>query len=311
MKKSILLSMLAIGLSASVPQAATYQLRQASVGVRGGCTLPNGSTLLEGTSVAAYSSAVASEPQQCSDLAITVTCSQGQLSGPSPAMACIEKDPYYANVSLLAHFNTNSTDVKGKTATNSGTSLSTTTKKFGNGAWYFPGTTANNLLYGASSDFNFGTGDFTLEGWFYKLDAPTVTNNDRAMISGVWGSWTTGSYWVGGFANNGTLRGGVMGGFVGAGGMTETSLLLNQWVHYAWVREGTQMRMYRNGTLVASAAIPVAQPLGSNSGLYLGRVADNGTYPGFYGYMDEVRITKGVARYSANFTPINREFPNQ
>lgn len=48
----------------------------------------------------------------------------------------------------------------------------------------------------------------------------------------------------------------------------------------------------------SSGTMPAGTALGSANGLWLGRVADNPTWPGFYGYMDEIRVTKGVARYS-------------
>lgn len=230
-------------------------------------------------------------------------------------LAISDVDPYYANVVLLMHFDGDLTDsAKGKTTTNTGTSNNTSIVKFGSGSRYFPGTTANNLLVAAAGDFNFGTSNFTIEGWFYKLDAPTATNNDRAMFSGQWGSYTTGSYWLGGYANNAnsSLRGTVIGAFYGQSGvLNEPNTALGQWVHYAWVREGTALRMYRGGQLVGSTTIALTQPLGNNSGLFLGRVADNTSYPGFYGYMDEIRVTKGVARYSAPFTPKEAPFPNQ
>lgn len=94
-----------------------------------------------------------------------------------------------------------------------------------------------------------------------------------------------------------------MGAFYGqAGGLNEPNTTLGQWVHYARVREGTALRMYRGGQLVGSTTIGATPVLGKNSGLLLGRVADNTSFPGFYGYMDEIRVTKGVARYSANCT---------
>lgn len=71
--------------------------------------------------------------------------------------------------------------------TNAGTSAEPTVKKFGSGSRYFPGTTANSLFASASSDFDFGTGNFTVEGWFYKIDV--LANKDRAMFSSAFASW--------------------------------------------------------------------------------------------------------------------------
>lgn len=256
---------------------------------------------------------ISGTPTQYGSYPLTVEASyKGRTVTQAFSLTVQNADPYWANVVLLLHFDGNLTDsAKGKSVTNTNTQASGAAAKFGSGSRYFPGTTANNLLYAGNGDFNFGTGNFTVEGWFYKLDAPTVTNNDRAMFSGQWGSWSPTTWWVGGYANNGAVRGGVMGGFYGAGGLTESNLMLNQWVHYAWVREGTQLRMYRNGVNIASTSIGATTALGNNNGLFIGRVADNVSFPGFYGYMDEIRVSKGIARYSANFTPPTEAFPNQ
>lgn len=260
---------------------------------------------------------ISGTPSAYGSFPITVEASyKGRTTTQAFSLSVQNADPYWNNVVLLLHFDGNLTDsAKGKSATNTNTQANSSVVKFGAGSRYFPGTTANNLLYAGGGDFNFGTGNFTVEGWFYKLDAPTVTNNDRAMFSGQWGGgWGNTTWWTGGYANNGTpaLRGTITGSFYGqSGALGEPASLLNQWVHYAWVRDGTTLRMYRSGQLVSSASIGASQAIGNNSGLFIGRVSDNTAYPGFYGYMDELRVTKGVARYSANFTPSAEPYPNQ
>jgi len=78
------------------------------------------------------------------------------------------------------------------------------------------------------------------------------------------------------------------------------------------VRNGNTISQYKNGVLESSGTIPNGSAFGSANGLWLGRVGDNPTWPGFYGYMDEIRVTKGIARYSGSSFPVpTEEFPNQ
>jgi hypothetical protein len=58
-------------------------------------------------------------------------------------------------------------------------------------------------------------------------------------------------------------------------------------------------------TFTSSASV------GQDEQVYIGRRWDTeGTASYFSGYIDELRITKGVARYTANFTPPTAAFPN-
>jgi hypothetical protein len=79
-------------------------------------------------------------------------------------------------------------------------------------------------------------------------------------------------------------------------------------VHYALVRSGNTMRMFRDGVQTASASISVSI---SNNTLF--NVGGNGECGGacfLNGYIDDVRFTRGVARYTANFTPPTHPFPD-
>jgi hypothetical protein len=80
---------------------------------------------------------------------------------------------------------------------------------------------------------------------------------------------------------------------------------LNTWVHIALVRNGSSEKIYVNGVQVgtigtSSAAVNnYAGPLKIGTGPY----GNN-----FIGYLSEFRITKGVARYTSNFTPPNAPY---
>jgi len=89
--------------------------------------------------------------------------------------------------------------------------------------------------------------------------------------------------------------------------------VINTWYHYAIVRSGTNLYLYRNGVLVDSATIAAGQTLGDPTrGLIIGCIADNLTTTGaFDGRMDDLRITNGAARYLSNFVPPLRSFVNR
>lgn len=175
--------------------------------------------------------------------------------------------------------------------------ISTSVKKFGTGSMSFNGST-DWLVTPNKPEHNFGTGDFTIEAWAY----PTGTNAQATLISNYNGP---SSGW-------GLLLGSTGPSF----GWGDTNLLAgssafnqNAWNHIAITRSGTSLRMFLNGTQVASATN--STDFTSTGALFVGRLRE--ATAGFYwqGYLDDVRLTKGVARYTANFTPPTAAFPDQ
>lgn len=208
-------------------------------------------------------------------------------------------DPYWNNVELLLHMDgvqdsLTFVDEKGKTVTNNGTvKHKTDVKKFGSSAGMFN----NGLL--SVPDITL-TGDFTLESWVYK-----TANSDNGMyapiISGLQGNYNfplildyQGTGTIGFFHQGGGS------GFSGAG-----LVPLNQWTHVTAVRKGTTVYLFVNGVKVLTQTVTVVPVLVNRVGGW-----STGGYT-LTGYMDEVRITKDVARYTENFIPLEKEFPNQ
>ncbi|PKN58341.1 MAG: hypothetical protein CVU56_06175 [Deltaproteobacteria bacterium HGW-Deltaproteobacteria-14] len=156
------------------------------------------------------------------------------------------------------------------------------------------------LTVPASADFDFGTGDFTVEYWM-RLDAPT--RRQYALSFG--GSATPGNllfdyedtddgghglwfYW------NGTGSPRIVDGAVG-------DFSDGLWHHYALVRSGTTMTAFVDGASVGSATETAATG-SATSTLTIGGLPANPTWD-LYGYLDRIRVTKGVARYTASFAP--------
>jgi hypothetical protein len=183
--------------------------------------------------------------------------------------------------------------------------ISTTQSKFGSSSMAFDGT-GDYLTQPSSQNFNFGSGNFTMEGWFYQTGLsssyPGIVSNPLAW--GNAGAWSVlSSHASSGVrklqfhcynydANNPLLLG-------------TTSLSDNTWYYFAVTRSGTTFRLFLNGTVEATATFS-GSVTSVSSGLVVGI---NQTAYAFQGYIDDLRITKGYARYTTTFTPPTAALP--
>jgi hypothetical protein len=209
-------------------------------------------------------------------------------------------DPDFADVSLLLPFNgANSsivfTDVSNNAVSvtvTGGAEISTTQSKYGGSSGFFNGTNAR-LELPASSLFNFPA-DFTVELWVY---AQSQSTSFSTLLE------------IGSFSNGILLRPGtdiyVNNVVVIGSGFTLTT---GTWHHLAVVRSGTTVTIYKDGTSIASSTITGTINSTSSSSF----ICDSTHSPGrfYHAYVDDLRITKGVARYTANFTPPTAAFPD-
>jgi hypothetical protein len=173
--------------------------------------------------------------------------------------------------------------------------ISTTQSKFGGSSMYFDGT--GDWLIGRTTDLaSFNTGDFTIEGWLYPS---AVTGADRCLWDTRSTSTDTGMVVF--IDTNGKISTYTSGAIR----LTSTNALsANTWQHFALCRYNGTMAVYingiQNGTLAYSTTITCP-----------GRVSvavrfDNAAP--YTGYIDDLRITKGIARYTSNFTPPTTAF---
>jgi hypothetical protein len=203
-----------------------------------------------------------------------------------------------ANTSLLINF-TNAGVIDNTMMNNIETvgdaKLSTAVSKFGGASMLFDGT-GDRLDIPSNQLFNFGTANFTVEFWIYPS------------------SWTTNAWNTVFAVGQGTNNGGLLIGksdvntFVirqyGIASIVSTSTLptVGVWTHVACVRNSGTSTLYYNGVSIASAS----DSTNYTSTQLIGHIgnSDGTTYSHYYnGYIDDLRITKGVARYTANFTP--------
>jgi len=173
--------------------------------------------------------------------------------------------------------------------------------KFGTGAMYFDGT-GDYLTMRNNPAHGFGTGDFTIECWMFCTDASTY----RGLMAQGDGS-TTG--WFLYFNPNPTPL--IIFGYGGSITYGAGVVVIGSWCHVAVTRFGSgsnNLRFYVNGTVVTQ--VTLTNNLSSTSPTYIG-ASGGGGYP-FAGYLDDVRITSGFARYTgATLTLPTSTFPTK
>jgi hypothetical protein len=166
--------------------------------------------------------------------------------------------------------------------------------KFGNGSVYFNGTTLT-VAADPNGDLAFGTGDFTIDLWFNLAAgyASSVTLVD-------WQPGAAGVYVTIAINATGKIVMWVNGGYVIIG---TTTLAANTWYHFAVVRASAVTRLFINGVQEGPSYSDTWNYLGASSRPVFGVWGTDGTTWPFLGWMDEIRISKGIARWTANFTP--------
>lgn len=176
------------------------------------------------------------------------------------------------------------------------TQLSTSVTKYGNSSIYFDGTGDYAIVSGNTANFALGSADFTIELWVYLVTItggclildfrPTSTSGLYPTLYVPNGTTTIAYY------TNGADR------IVSASGVISA----NTWLHIALVRASGSTKLYVGGTQVGSTL--------ADTNVYLGAanrpvIAASGIdlTSNMNGYIDDLRITRGYARYTANFTP--------
>lgn len=230
-----------------------------------------------------------------------------------PNSAPAGNDPYFASVVLLLHLDgangdTSTTDSSAynKSITFGGNAqLNTTLPKFETGAAVLLDGSGDYLEVADSGEWDFGTGDFTIEGWVKFAAASDASTFVSTYNSG--NGFT--------FRFNDTshclefLWGGTMIASTTAWTWVPT---IGLWQHFTVCRSGTSIRMFIDGVQQGSTATDSTNMTGSTVALQIGCLPYGlpTRYHFLNGRLDDLRITKGVARYTASFTPPTAAFPN-
>jgi hypothetical protein len=170
--------------------------------------------------------------------------------------------------------------------------IRTDVKKYGTGSMYFDGTGDYLVLTGNVDNFVFGVGDFTIEFWLYlNANQTSIVYDQRA--SGAQGLYPEL------YINTNSIR-----YYTNSADRIVGSTLNNQqWYHIALARSGTATKLFVNGTQSGSTYTDSNNYINGTNRPVIGASASSLGSDPFNGYIDDLRITKGVARYTANFTP--------
>lgn len=197
----------------------------------------------------------------------------------------------------LFHFNGDTTDEAGDSWTPHGTDYATSTAKFGSGSFYASGD--DYLEANDSDSWSFATAPFTIEAW---VNVPSHNSSYRHLITHQNGST---KMLVVDLLNTNKL---YFNNYPTGPSLTDSDTFpTGQWVHIAVTRNGDDWRLFRDGLIVASAS-------SSNSMENVDatrRIAldwSGGGSAWWIGYIDELRISKGIARWTAEFTPPMTEY---
>jgi len=232
----------------------------------------------------------------------------------------VQPDQYSSSVSLLLKGNgaNNSTSFVDSSINNFTVSrfgnavISTSQFKYGTGSMYFDGN-SDYITAPGNSAFNFGSGSFTVEMWVNPAGIATngqqkwlfgTNRNSSAIYSGV-NAWLTYStaynkYSLALYAAFNSTSWTVANINITSG----FNISPNTWTHLAFVREGNIWSVFVNGTKYVIGTFGGAVPYTTSYGFGIGSTgAFNPLTNGFQGHIDDFRVTKGIARYSSNFTP--------
>lgn len=223
-------------------------------------------------------------------------------------------DPYFANVVSLCHFNgtngsTTFTDqiAARSWSVNTGSpTLNTGTKKYGSAALSSGST--GGIKCPDHADFEFGTGDFTIEFWLNVFNNPAsfgwaITKH----VGGTFGPYAISCNNVRELNWQSSSDGAAAQvNFTSTGGPQFST---NVFTHIAYVREGTTFRGYIGGVQKGSGTSSISL-LDNSTHVVLGENSDGNQ--ALDCFIDDLRVTKGVCRYpgGTTFTPATAEFPD-
>jgi hypothetical protein len=181
--------------------------------------------------------------------------------------------------------------------------VSTSVVKYGSGSIAFDGTgDCLAIPADAKPNLHFGSADFTIEFWAWK-SANGSTDYDTVISIGSNGNFN------GGFSVELSATRGFC--FIYDANIRIQSIFNPNdaaWHHYAVVRNNNVFALYRDGVQLTTAVL--TPTLGITGNAVVG-AAVNSTFTNFNGYIDDLRVTKGVARYTANFIPPLVALPRQ
>jgi len=180
--------------------------------------------------------------------------------------------------------------------------IDTAQSKFGGASGLFDGN--GDYIWSAdSSDWAFGSGDFTIDFWAKRTRSGVnewIFGQGGPSLQQFWGmQWFTNNYVYCNFRK------------ASGGGLVQLQSTItisdSNWHHYAYVRDGNTLRLFIDGVARGTANVTGQSQVDNAYKFAIGRL---GEYNGYYfaGWVDEFRISKGIARWTSNFTPPFSEY---
>lgn len=216
---------------------------------------------------------------------------RGTIAGTASSAPLVFTDNFPSNVSLLLSMDgsngsttfTDSGAFDFTVTANGNAQISTAQSKWGGASGLFDGS-GDWLVTQTSSQFAI-TDDFTVEFWI------------RAVSTA--GAWAIAHINAGGanglhFYNNGSaflVDNGLAADYSSSAGVIKTT----DWTFIAVTKSGTTLRIYADGVLLNSRT---AQSYGTPDRCQIGRYSTGGIIPDMNAYIDDFRLTRGVARYT-------------
>jgi len=230
-------------------------------------------------------------------------------------------DPHWASVMLYARFNGNLVDEAGRhVLSHNGDSRTLLGQGFNGVAEPNPNDANTSSVHGvtapSSADWELGAGNWTIE---YRVRIPNVATasfrglvdcRQDATLGNLWQCWYKQNFDE--FFCRFTFKDTSTSGFDIFG----PGIVLGNWASIAFSRNGTALRCFINGiekgNNVIGAGADLAFNVGQSARLSVGFGTQIGTVTDCLAgtYFDELRITKGVGRYTGNYTPATDEFGN-
>ena len=156
--------------------------------------------------------------------------------------------------------------------------------------------------------FQFGTGDFTIECWMNCNNFGTTSSYNRVLCVGstfMLGTGTGAEFVI--FASSSNTPGGITYNLAGNTGninptvtSSNSAMTTNRWYHLAMTRQSGTMSGFIDGVLLSSVTNTAS--ISGTSGVSIGAALSTSSY--FNGSISNVRILKGIALYTASFTPL-------
>ena len=212
-------------------------------------------------------------------------------------------DTYFDYVTMLLSANTPSSTFVADASTNSfnitvnGDTRPNNLNPYTPGYYsnYFDGT-GDYLTMPNNAAFQFGTGDFTIEFWFFALGTGSYQLYDgRGAGTGTTANYVALTYLSGGYLNYYTadLNPAISGGAVSS----------NAWHHVALTRSGTSTRLFVDGSQVGSTYTDSQNYTNGTARPIIGGDGNVPSASSYYGYISNLRVLKDTAVYTATFTP--------